>query len=206
MEFWILPAFVLALVLTWPVWRRVLAQTRPVRTAPEVADQPDRISLHRVGDPSWRHPRTHELAARQLGAAGFVESGAWTVRGMPDLLLALHAHPAERAYAVIYDHPHSEAWVEFVTRYDDGTLANYTTLEPVDVEIPEGSIHVAAPHLSVDELWKRMLAERPTRPMRECSRANAARDFERGYADSVAHHKRTQSAHELPGEDVQQVA
>ena len=57
-------------------------------------------------------------------------------------------------------------------------------------DVPEGSLHVSEPKLSVALLWKRMLAERPQKPMLECTRARAAQDFEKGYAESVAHHKR----------------
>lgn len=207
MEVWFLPGVVLALVLSWPLWRRGIAATRPrARSAQALAEQPERITLVRVAEPAWRHPRTCELADRQLTAAGFVDCGGHVVREMPDLTLGLYAHPGERTYAVLYDHPRSEAWVEFVTRYEDGSLANYTTLEPMEVEIPEGSVHVAAPELSVGELWRRMLAERPQRPMRECSRGAAARDFERGYAESVERHKRSTPAMEIPSENIEKVA
>jgi hypothetical protein len=77
-----------------------------------------------------------------------------------------------------------------VTRYEDGTIATFTTLEPAEVDMPEGSVHVAEPRLSPTLLWKRMLLERPQKPMLECIRARAAQDFEKGYADSVASHKR----------------
>jgi hypothetical protein len=208
-EVWFLPLVLLAVVLARPAWRWWLV-LRPGTSRPAQAlqDQPERISLVRVAEPAWRHPRTCEVANRQLTAAGFVESGCHVVREMPDLTLGLYAHPAERAYAVLYDHPHSDAWVEFVTRYEDGSLANYTTLEPMDAEVPEGSVHVAAPHLSVGDLWKRMLAERPQRPMRECTRGAAARDFERGYAESVERHKRAAAPSDpgAPPEDVEQVA
>jgi hypothetical protein len=208
---WFWPAAVLAVIVSWPLWRGHLARlvARAAGPAPAFVEPPERITLQLIGDPAWRHPQATQLAERQLAAAGFVECGAYVIREMRDLTLGLWAHPAERAYAMVYDHPRSGAWVEFVTRYDDDTLANYTTLEPMDVEVPEGSIHVAAPGLSAGELWQRMLAERPRRPMRACSRAAAAGDFERGYAESVAHHKRTAgAASEAPydDEDIQKVA
>ena len=205
---WLLPLTLLAIVLAWPAWRTPVARWSGERKAPQaLAAQPDRISLVRISGPSWKNPYPRDAADRQLAAAGFVESGAYVVREVAGLTLGLYAHPAERAYAVIYDHARSGSWVEFVTRYEDGTLANFTTLEPMDVDVPEGSVHVSAPELSVGELWKRMLAERPQRPMHECSRSAAARDFERGYAESVEHHKRTApSATETPRDDVEQVA
>jgi len=38
-----------------------------------------------------------------------------------------------------------------------------------------------------------MLADRPAKAMLDCARARAAQDFERGYAESVALHKRRQA-------------
>ena len=205
---WFWPMALMAFIVLWPVWRRIVANsassTIPVQV---LTDQPEQITLQKVGDPKWRHAEACELAERQLAAAGFVECGVYVVREMRELTLGLWAHPAERAYAMVYDHPRSGSWVEFVTRYRDDTLANYTTLEPMEVDVPPGSIHVAAPELSVAELWQQMLAERPRREMRECSRAAAAGDFERGYAESVAHHRRTVAASETPeDEDFQKVA
>ena len=54
-------------------------------------------------------------------------------------------------------------------------------------------VNLAGDHyakLSVALLWKRMLADRPQKPMLECTRARAAQDFENGYAESIAYHKR----------------
>ena len=56
-----------------------------------------------------------------------------------------------------------------------------------------------------------MLAERPDKPMLECARARAAQDFERGYAESMAHHKRhaappAEPAHELTEKDARKAA
>jgi hypothetical protein len=81
-----------------------------------------------------------------------------------------------------------------------------TTLDPLEVDAPEGSVHVSAPSLSLAELWKRMLAERPKKAMLECVRARAAQDFERGYAESVAHHKRRTASAAREPEDLRQAA
>lgn len=197
---WFWPMALLACIALWPVWRRIVANGAGFQSPVQaLTDPPERITLQRVGEPRWRHPQACELAGRELAAAGFVECGVYVIREMRDLTLGLHAHPGERAYAMVYDHPRSGSWVEFVTRYQDDTLANYTTLEPMDVEVPEGSIHVSAPELSVADLWKRMVAERPNRAMRECSRAAAPGDFERGYAEAVAHHRRTAATDEFEG-------
>jgi len=188
---WLWPLALVAVLLAWPALRPLVARLFADRMRPQaLAAQPDRIYLLRVEEARWRHAESREAAERQLAAAGFADAGAYVVREMPDLTLGLHAHTGERAYAILYDHPRSGFWAEFVTRYTDATLATYTTLEPMDVDLPEGSVHVADPGLTLTQLWQRMLAERPRKPMSECSRARAAQDFERGYAESVAYHKR----------------
>lgn len=188
---WLWPIALVAFLLCWPVLRAIAVHGLGGRLrAQALAEQPDRICLVHVPRPTWRDAAAHETAERQLASAGFAPAGVYMVREMPGLTLGLHVHAAECAYAMLYDHPRSGSWSEFVTRYEDGSIADFTTLEPMEVDLPEGSVHVAAPQLSLTELWARMLAERPRKSMRACSAACAAQDFERGYADSVAHHRR----------------
>lgn len=208
---WLWPIALVAFLLCWPVLRAIAVRAFGGKLrAQALAEQPDRIYLVHVLRPTWRDAQSHESAERQLAGAGFVPAGVYMVREMPELTLGLYVHAAENAYAMVYDHPRSGSWSEFVTRYEDGSVADYTTLEPMDVDLPEGSVHVAAPQLSLTELWARMLAERPKKTMRTCSTARAAQDFERGYAESIAHHKRqAPPAPEAPGvqdEELKQAA
>ena len=187
---WLWPLGLVAFLLAWPVLRALGVRYLGGKIRPQaLSAQPDHIYLVRIAEPRWRDAQSRDAADRQLANAGFVEAGVYLVREMPELTLALYAHPAESAYAMFYDHPRSGFWAEFVTRYQDGTLATFSTLEPVDVDVPEGSLHVAAPLLSLADLWKKMLAERPSKPMLPCDRGHASQDFERGYAESMAYHK-----------------
>ena len=187
---WLWPLALVAFLLAWPALSAVGVRFLRGRLRTQaLTEQPDHIDLVRVAEPRWRHPQPREAAVRVLTGAGFAEAGVYVVREMPELTLALYAHPAESAYAVCYDHPRSGFWAEFVTRYEDGTLATFTTLEPTAVDVPPGSLHVAEPTLGLGDLWRKMLAERAKKAMRPCDRAHAAQDFERGYAESVAYHK-----------------
>ena len=146
---WLWPLGLVAFLLALPGLRTLAATLLGSRLRPQaLRSQPDHIFLLRVTEPKWRNLQPREATDRQLGAVGFIEAGAYVVREMPELTIALYAHPADSAYAVVYDHPLSGLWAEFVTRYDDGTLVTYTTLEPMDVDLPEGSVHVAAPQSS----------------------------------------------------------
>jgi hypothetical protein len=188
---WLWPLALVALLVAWPALRPFAQRLFADRLRPQaLTEPPDRIYLLRVAEGSWRHDDARKLAETQLAAAGFAESGVYVVREMPNVTLGLHTHAAAKAYAILYDHPRAGFWSEFVTRYADGTLATYTTLEPAEADVPEGSVHVSEPRLSLTLLWKRTLAERPQKPMLECTRARAAQDFETGYAESVAYHKR----------------
>lgn len=190
---WLWPLALVVLLFALPALRDLGTRLAVRHYHPQVRESaPDHISLVRAHEPRWRNARAVAAADLELCAAGFAEAGTYLVHQMPELSVGLYALPGECAYAVVYDHPTSGFWAELVTRYHDGSIANFTTLEPMDVEVPPGSLHVAAPELSVGQLWKRMLAERPTKPMRECSRSSAAHDFERAYAESVARHKRAE--------------
>jgi hypothetical protein len=184
------PLGLVAFLLSWPVVRSLAVRlTRGRFRTQALGTQPDRIFLVRSTQPQWRQEQLRDYAARQLSTSGFVNAGTFQVREMPELTLGLYANVQENAYAMLYDHPRSGFWAEFVTRYEDGTIAHFTTLEPMDVEVPKGSLHVAAPHLTLGDLWKTMLAERPSKPMVPCSPFTAASDFEKGYAESMAYHK-----------------
>jgi hypothetical protein len=189
---WLWPLGLVAFLLAWPALRALGVRYLGDRVRSQaMVDPPDHISLARMSEVRWRNPVAREAANRQLEGAGFVEAGLYVVHEMPQLTVALYAHPGESAYGVLYDHPRSGFWVELVSRYQDGTIASYSTLEPLDVDVPTGSSHVSAPELRPGDLWKKMLAERPRKPLRPCSRNHAAADFERGYAESVARHKQT---------------
>ena len=191
---WLWPLALVVLLVAWPALRPLAARLFSDRLRPQALDEPpDHIYLLRVAEPNWRQDDARRLAETQLAAAGFAEAGVYVVREMPELTLGLHAHAAEKAYAILYDHPRSGFWSEFVTRYEDGTLATFTTLEAAEVDVPDGSLYVAEPRLSLALLWRRMLAARPQKPMLDCTRARAAQDFEKGYAESVAFHKKGKS-------------
>ena len=188
---WLWPLALVVFLVAWPALRPLAARLFADRLRREVQDEPpDHIYLLRVAEPNWRQDDARRHAETQLAAAGFAVAGAYVVREMPELTLELHAHAAEKAYAILYDHPRAGFWSEFVTRYEDGTLATFTTLEPAEVDVPDGSLYVAEPKLPLGLLWKRMLSERAQKPMLECTRARAAQDFEKGYAESIAYHKR----------------
>jgi len=188
---WLWPLALVAVLVAWPALRPLAARLFADRLRPQVMEEPpDHIYLLRVAEPSWRQDEARRLAETQLAAAGFAEAGVYVVREMPELTLGLPAHAAEKAYAILYDHPRAGFWSELVTRFEDGSLATFTTLEPVEVDVPDGSLYVSEPKLPLSLLWRRMLTERPKKPMLECTRARAAQDFEKGYAESIAYHKR----------------
>lgn len=196
---WLWPLALVAVLFALPALRDLAARLAATRYRAQVRERaPDFISLVHAREPRWRNARAIALADHELNAAGFAEAGTYLVHQMPELTVGLYALPNECVYAVLYDHPTSGFWAELVTRYHDGSLANFTTLEPMDVEVPEGSLYVAAPGYSVAELWQRMKSERPVKPMRECSSATAAKDFERGYAESVARHRRAERERAKP--------
>ena len=122
---WLWPLGLMVFLLAWPGLRALAVRLLGDRLRTQaLTEQPDRIYLVRVQDPHWQNPLPHQSADRQLTSAGFVGAGIYLVREMPELTLAMYAQTAESAYAIVYDHPRSGFWAEFVTRYQDGTLAS----------------------------------------------------------------------------------
>jgi hypothetical protein len=103
------------------------------------------------------------------------------MEGAAEFRVTLWANEPQSAYALLYHHPVKGTWCEFVTRYTDGSVASYSTLEPVAYHLPQGSMHVSKPRLSPGELWQHMLRERPARPMLPCRVTSAVQDFEAGH-------------------------
>lgn len=183
---WLWPLALVAFLLTWPAVRALTVRlTRGRFRVPAQATLPARVNLLYAAKPEWRHEQERDAAVRQLLAAGFVNAGSYRVRELPGMTLGMYAHRDENAYAVLNDHPRAGFWADLVTRYEDGRVAVFSTLEPMTANAHEGSAVVSEPHHSLADLWTRMLAERPQGTMMVCDPFRAAPDYEHGYAAAV---------------------
>ena len=124
--------------------------------------------------------------ARGFEAEGFRRIGAFCVRELPVTLVAL-LHPAERAYAVVYEHAQSGIWSDVCIYYADaGSLTVSNT--PQGGLLDQRPAHVKLYDVNADE--RRLVAMmRDARaagaPLRELSGAAFVSDFERSYRDEM---------------------
>jgi len=154
-----------------------------------LAQQPDRIRLHRRDARVWHNPQTVETLARALAWKGFQDAGIYTVDEMPAVRLQLFADIDRSILGIVYEHSQAGQWVELVTRYEDGTSASFSTLRPTGLNLRPGHMTVNAPGLDPAALLARLVAERPRQPMKPVSAADAQGTFEEGYADQMAWRK-----------------
>jgi len=154
-----------------------------------LAQQPDRLHLDPVSADSWSDFETASDLGRPFVQQGFESAGTFRIEEMPGVIVQLLAHPAQRLYAAIYEHPQAGHWVDVVARYEDGTGATFTTAKPSGLDPLPGRIMVNAPGLTPRALLDRMMFERPAGALLPATAATAAQVFQDAYAEETAWRK-----------------
>ena len=186
---------VLAVLLVLPIVKRllVLGLARLIGRAVGQAalnQQPDEIQLQETDSGVWTDARAASALADPLLARGFENAGVYRVKEMPGVVVQLLAKPDERLLAAVYEHPQAGHWLDLATQYEDGASATFTTSKPTGlVERPDHSM-VHAAGAGPLALYARARAERPKGSMKMTQAIDAAREFERSYAESTAWRKR----------------
>lgn len=150
------------------------------------AGTPSSIHLEPEPSPEWRDAGAVRRHRAPLESAGFQDAGVFSVAEMPGILLHAFAHPAEGAYAVVYEHPQVGVWLDLVTRYADGTsvtFGNATRGGGLDSQL--GHDKVREPGGDPAALLRRFLAERAPKPRVAVSAAEFVSCFEQAYADEM---------------------
>jgi hypothetical protein len=154
-----------------------------------LAEQPDQIHLEPADSSAWQNPDEADQRAGEIGALGFEDAGAFTIAEMPGVVLRLMTNADQSIFAAYYQHPQAGSWFEFVTRYQDGSGATFSTIWPTGLDPRPGSMMEHAPGSDPDSLYQRALAERPQGGMRPASAETAAREFENAYAEEMTWRK-----------------
>lgn len=154
-----------------------------------LARQPDQIHLDPVSADSWSDFETVSDLGRPFTQQGFESAGTFRVEEMPGVIVQLLAHPAQRLYAAIYEHPQAGHWIDVVARYEDGSGATFTTSPPSGLDARPGHLVVNAPGTAPRALLDRVLFERPAGALLPATAATAARDFEDAYGEETAWRK-----------------
>jgi hypothetical protein len=155
-----------------------------------LAKQPDAIHLEPASPGAWQDPDNARQVTDAIRALGFEAAGTFTIPELPEVTLALLAHPSARLYAAIYQHTRAGAWFEFFRRNADGTGATFTTLPPNGLSDRPGHPVVRAPGSDPRALFERATSPRNTTSDPEpASALGSIHVFESGYAEAMAWRK-----------------
>jgi hypothetical protein len=149
--------------------------------------QPATIHLEGPTSVEWAKGAEVRALADALPALGFHDAGQYSVEELPGLNVWPFVNPSESAYAVVYEHPAGPVWMDFVTRYEDGTsLTTTSTSEGADLDHRPGHEKDYGPGLSPAQLHQRHLSRRAAGPMAPASAGAFQGAFERAYAEEMA--------------------
>ena len=87
---------------------------------------PPRIHLEAADAIDWDDEEAIEALVEPLPGLGFEDAGLYEFREMQGIRLHAWVNPEQAAIAVVYEHPVAGAWMDFVSRYDDGTRITFT--------------------------------------------------------------------------------
>jgi hypothetical protein len=147
---------------------------------------PARVTLYR-SDSDWHHADDAVKLEAAIGSLGFMPADKYEVEEMQDIQLSAFFHPAQSAFAVVYDHPVAGVWFDMVTKYPDDTTASTSTVKtPTLIEIP-GDLVIKNTAFSVREAWDTLLAQRKPGPWIAMDADNFVAVFEASYARYMDH-------------------
>lgn len=169
-------------LMLWGFRKKLLEAVEPF----QYSHVPPRLHLGRRPQLEWKDPATAQQQADALRAIGFTDAGFFVPHELPYLRLHALVKPDDSAWAVLYEHDKAGVWLDFFSRYADGTGVTYTTA-PMgsEVEPPPGSTKVTEPGADPADLYRRFLAERRPEDLEPVSADAFTWTFEQAYARSM---------------------
>ncbi len=147
---------------------------------------PPRIHLEAAEAIDWDDEERIEALVEPLPGLGFEDAGLYAFREMRGIRLHAWVNPDQSAYAVVYEHPVAGAWMDFVSRYDDGTSITFTnTSQGGGLDHQPGHSIERRPGLDPQTLYREFLEARPPRPAIPVRAGDFVADFEKAYADEM---------------------
>jgi len=147
---------------------------------------PAAITLERVAAAD----EAAQPVAAQLASAGFVDAGAWTIRELPKIRLAMLVHPAENFLAAIETASSIGAQVNIHTLYSNGRVTTFTNsrLPAAKAQRP-GAVSVRLPGITPAALLAKALAGRRREGIESVRVEDAASIYQRLYAEAIRFRK-----------------
>jgi hypothetical protein len=132
--------------------------------------------------PTWSNAAAVEQQAGPLRSEAFKDLGVYSVDNMPGTLIRMMAHPETNVAAHIYDHPKSGSWIEFATRYTDGSSHFLSTLPPTGMERPEWFRKIQADKSTpTDQLYRQFLTQREWHGIKAVAPEETIHEFEENF-------------------------
>jgi hypothetical protein len=183
----VLCLLILVLGLRWLMRKlrgSVENQLGDLAEAMERSIPPFRINLQRLPAVDWRQPDQADLSIEPLRQARFDEVGSFAMYP-GDVSLAAFFRSSDSIYAVVYQHPKAGVWLDFITRYQDGSRITYCTRRDTLLDRAEHNVIRYFDGMPAQELLSRFLAERPNKPIAAMSADDFVGHFEGAYAETM---------------------
>lgn len=143
---------------------------------------PEQVALLRTDSPAWTNAAAVEQQAAPLRKEGLKDLGVYSVDKMPGVLIQIMAHPQTNVAAHIYDHPKSGSWIEFATRYTDGSSHTLSTLALTGMERPEWFRKIQADKRTpTDQLYRQFLTQREWHGIKPVAPEDTIQEFEENF-------------------------
>jgi hypothetical protein len=175
-----------------PPVRKIL-KLRPGSKAVDRQAQPESIRLRRRTF-DWQNAAAVQNLTGPLLARSFFEVGDYSVSEIPELKVRFLVKPTKSIYACIYEYRKRGAWLDLVSRYQDGSTAIFSTSCGTGTEHRPQDMVVYAPEDSADMLYTRMLKERPERTLVGVDAGNVAKLFQDTYREQVEWRKNKETS------------
>ncbi len=147
-----------------------------------LAKTPEQIQLSRVAAPQWKNEAAMQQQATPLVRAGFNDLGTYTVDKMPGVLLRMLFQPQTYVAAHLSEHPKVGNWIEFATRYTDGSSDFLTTLPDQGISPPPFARTARANSSTpTDRLYQQHLGQRKSSGIKPVSQNDVVHEFEDAY-------------------------
>lgn len=148
-----------------------------------LANVPDQVRLTRVTAPQWKDEAVIQKQAASLARVGFTDLGTYTVDKMPGVLVRMLFQSQTYVAAHLTEHPKAGNWIEFATRYSDGSSDFLTTLPDQGVAAPPFVRNTRADKATpVDRLYQQHLTKRKSTGIKAVTANQAGHEFELAYS------------------------
>jgi hypothetical protein len=128
--------------------------------------------------------------AADLERAGFVDAGAWIIRELPKIRLALMVHPVENFLAAIETASPIGAQVNIHTLYENGSVMTFTNSKlPAPKKQRPGQISIRVPGVPAGALFTKACSGRRREGIRAVREEDAVSIYERLYTESICFRK-----------------